>query len=88
MVRDVAFKAEAARSLFDDYDSPARSLVDNAMSLSSYAASSSVGRALMLAHESNLAKVEVRTGDGSCGCGCNPENVVAALAADNEVVEH
>jgi hypothetical protein len=87
MVQDVAFKAEAARSLFDEYASPARSLVDNAMLSSSYAASSSVGRALMLTHESNLAKVEVRTGDGSCGCGCNPENVVAAMAADDEVVE-
>jgi hypothetical protein len=41
----------------------------------------------MLAHESNLAKVEVRMGDGSCGCGCNPENVVAAMAADDVVVE-
>ena len=87
MVQDVAFKAEAARSLFDDDDSPTRSLVDNAMSPSSYAASSSVGRALMLTHESNLAKVEVRTGDGSCSCGCNPDNVVEAMAADDVVVE-
>lgn len=66
MIQDVAFKAEAARSLFDDDDSPTRSEVDSAISSSSYAASSSVGRALMLMDESNLERVEDRAGDGRC----------------------
>jgi hypothetical protein len=86
-VLKVALNAVAARSLLDDEDSPMRSDVDNAISPSSYVASSSVGRALMLMDESNLARVDDRAGDGRCRCGCDAKNVVAAMAVDDEVVE-
>ena len=87
MIRDVGLKADAARSLFDDDDSPTRSDVDSAISPSSYVASSSTGRALMLMDESNVARVEDGAGDGSSCCGCEAKNDVAGMAVDDEVVE-
>ena len=87
MIQDVGLKADAARSLFDDDDSPTRSDVDSTISPSSYVASSSIGRALMLVDESNLARVEDGAGDGRCCCGCNAKNDDAAMALDDETVE-